>query len=162
MSFVNYRTNPKDPLKQEKKRRKMAEKSQGIEPSGELYKLQEISQEKQIKEARDFDKIMDSEMGVDFGDGKVYFSEEELKTDQQLKREFGLSEFSEKEVELGEDESTGHISEQKFEEGTGFSLSELRENDEEKRNLIEDWEQLKAEEEEFGEPSPLEIQFEEA
>lgn len=161
-TFINYKSEVNPEEKSLARHLKMGKKRQGTSPPEELYKLENHREQKKVESARDVDQIINSQMGVRFGqDEKIYHNLSELKVDQKLKREFGLSEFEDNEVELGENESEGHISEQKFEEGTGFSLSELRENDEEKRNLQEDWEQLKAEDEEFGEPSPLEICFEE-
>ncbi|XOB41565.1 MAG: hypothetical protein ACKKMS_02495 [Candidatus Nealsonbacteria bacterium] len=159
-TFVNFRTEKDPEEKSLAHHLKMGKKRQGTSPPEELYKLENHREEKKVEQAKNFDQIINSQMGVRFGqDEKIYHNLSELKVDQKLKRDFGLSEFDDSnEVELSDSEEK--IDEQKFERQTGFNLAELEEDEQQKQNLMEDFQELE-DEKLWGSPSDLEVEFEE-
>lgn len=155
MSFENYRTNPKNPLEEEKKRRKLAQESQNLNPPQELFRLEKLREEGEIERAGNFDEIFDGKMGVRFaGDQKVYYSEKELEEDENLREDFRMNEPLEEEIELS-DRKKELVDKTKFEKGSGWKVNELQETLDEERG----WDL--GEIGEIDEPSNLEISFEE-
>lgn len=159
-TFINYKGEVNPEEKSLARHLKMGKKRQGTSPPEELYKLEDHREEKKVEQAKNFDKIINSQMGVRFGqDEKIYHNLSELKVDQKLKRDFGLSEFDDSnEVELSD--SGEKVDEKEFESQTGFSLAELEEDEQQRQNLMEDFQELE-DEKLWGSPSDLEIEFEE-
>jgi len=135
MSYINFRSNPEDPMKEEMKRRKVAKERQDAELPDEFKKVEEIREKRKLellKERFDTDsptKVVFKSgnrvevLSVREGEGVVEKKTEISEPVEEVIRADDVWIDEETAKEIGLDD---YRSEEKFERLSDFKLSEIR------------------------------------